>query len=74
MDRIVVALAIGMALVFGAGVLLGVLAVIAVAVRREDRRRTLTGQPPDAAARGVRRLAGLGLRDVAPPDDGQVRP
>lgn len=73
MDRIMVAVAIGMGLVFGSGVMLGVLAMIAAAVRREDRRYTLTRQPPDVAARGVRRLAGVGLRDIKPSDAGQVQ-
>jgi hypothetical protein len=73
MDRIVVAVAIGMGLVFGAGIVCGVIAMIAMAVRREDRRYTLTRQPPDVAARGVRRLTGVGLRDIIWPDPRQVR-
>jgi hypothetical protein len=72
MDRIVVAVAIGMGLVFGTGMIVGVVAMIVMAVRREDRRYTLTGHAPDVAARGVRRLAGVGLRDIIPPDDGQA--
>jgi hypothetical protein len=72
MDRILVAVAIGMGLVFGTGMLVGVVAMIAMAVRREDRRYSLTGRAPDASARGVRRLAGVGLRDIIPPADGQV--
>jgi hypothetical protein len=76
MDRIVVAVAIGVGLVFGTGIICGVIATIAMAVRREDRRYTLTGQPPDVAARGVRRLTGVGLRDInppAPPEDRRGR-
>jgi hypothetical protein len=73
MDRIVVAVAIGMGLVFGTGILAGIVVMIATAVRREDRRYTLTRTPPDAAARGVRRLAGVGLRDIISPEDGQAR-
>lgn len=69
MDRIMVAEAIGMGLAYAAGVVLGVIAMIALTVRREDKRNTLTQQPPDAAARGVRRLTGLGLRGIMPPDD-----
>ena len=72
MDRIMVAVAIGMGLVYGTGVMLGIIAMIAMAVRREDRHYTLTGQPPDVAARGVRRLARVGLRDIMPPDHGQA--
>lgn len=67
MDRIVVAVGIGMGLVFCIGVMVGVMVMISMAVRREDKRDTLTGPPPDAAARGVRRLTGLGLRDIIPP-------
>ena len=37
MDRIVVAVAIGMGLVFGTGMMVGIVAMIALAVRREDR-------------------------------------
>jgi hypothetical protein len=69
LDRIMIAVAIGMALVFGTGVIAGVTAMVALTVRREDRRGTLTGEPPDAVARGVRRLAGVGRRDTSRPDD-----
>ena len=72
MDRVVVALAIGTALVFGAGVLAGVIAIVAMAIRREDRLRSLTRQPPGAAARGARRLNGVGLRNITPPDAEEV--
>jgi len=68
MDHVVVAVGIGMVLVFGTGVMLGIIVMVAAAVRREDRQNTLTGQPPDSGARGVRRLIRLGLRDIAVPD------
>ena len=71
MDRILVAVAIGMGLVFGTGMMVGVVAMIAMAVRREDRRYTLTGRPPHVAARGVRRLTAVGLRDIISPDEGR---
>jgi hypothetical protein len=61
-----VAAAIVMALVFAAGVILGFLVTISMASRREDRLGTLTRQPPGAAARGARRLYGVGLRDITP--------
>ena len=73
MDRIMVAVAIGMALVFAFGVLLGFLVTISIASKREDRLGTLTRQPPNAVARGARRLHGLGLRDITPRDTGDVR-
>ncbi|HEX2743787.1 MAG TPA: hypothetical protein VHO07_15290 [Streptosporangiaceae bacterium] len=72
MDHIVVAVAIGMGLVFGIGILAGVVLTIAMAVRREERRSTLTGPAPDAAARGVRRLTAVGLRDIIPPEERQT--
>ncbi len=70
MEHIVVAVGIGMALAFGAGVVLGIMMMVSMAVRREDRRYTLTGPPPDVVARGVRRLTRLGLRDIIPPEAG----
>ena len=73
MDRIMVAVAIGMALVFSFGVLLGFLVTISIASKREDRLGTLTRQPPDAAARGARRCHGVGLRDITPRDTEDVR-
>ena|GEM_PF-1303166 len=73
MDRIMVAMAIGMGLVFAAGVILGFLVTISRASNREDRLGTLTRQPPDAVARGARRLYGVGLRDITPRDTGSAR-
>ncbi len=73
MDRIMVAVAIGMALVFASGVIIGVIAMVSMASRREDRLGTLTGQPPDVIARGARRLNGVGMRDITPRDAGGVR-
>ena len=51
MDRIVVAVAIGTALVFGTGVMAGVIAMVVMAIRREDRLRSLTRQPRHHPAR-----------------------
>ncbi len=73
MDHIVVAVAIGMGLVFGTGVIVGVIAMVAMAIRREDKRGSLTQPPPDVLARGVRRLNGVGLRNITPRDVGGVR-
>jgi len=36
------------------------LAMVAIAIRREDRRYSLSGAAPGAAARGARRLTGFG--------------
>jgi len=46
--------------VFLGGVALGVVAMVAVAVRREDRHFSLSGAAPGAVARGARRLTGFG--------------
>ena len=50
--------------VFIAGVVMGVIAVVAIAVRREDRRCTLAGDAPDRLSRTTRRLTGVGRRDL----------
>ena len=59
-----VVMAIGLSLV--TGLVIGITAIVALAVRREDRLYSLTRQAPGVAARGVRRLTGVGLRDVTP--------
>lgn len=73
MDRIMAAEAIGVGLTCAIGVILGSIAMVAIVIRREDKRPALTCRPPDAVARGVRRLTGLGLRNIAPQDLRQVR-
>ena len=50
--------------VFIAGMVMGVTAVVAIAVRREDRRYTLAGDAPDRLSRTTRRLTGVGRRDL----------
>ena len=50
--------------VFLAGLVMGVIAVIAIAVRREDRRYTLAVDAPDRLSRTTRRLTGVGRRDL----------
>lgn len=49
---------------FLGGVVTGVIAVVALAVRREDRRSTLAGAAPGLLASSARRLNGLGRRDL----------
>jgi len=63
-DPMVEVMAIGLSLV--TGLVIGIIAIVAMAVRREDRQYSLTRQAPGAVARGVRRLTGVGLRDVTP--------
>jgi len=50
--------------IFLGGVVMGVIAVVAIAVRREDRRYTLAGEAPDRLSRSTRRLTGLRRRDL----------
>lgn len=49
---------------FLGGVVTGIIAVVAVAVRREDRRYTLAGEAPDRMSGNARRLIGVGRRGV----------
>jgi hypothetical protein len=62
----------GLALVI-AGVVIGVLSVICLGIRREERRGSLTKQADNRMDRGVRRLNGAGSRGyylrVVPNDD-----
>ncbi len=45
---------------FGAGVVIGVIAMVAVAVRREEKRYSLSDAAPSPVAGGVRWLTGFG--------------
>jgi hypothetical protein len=45
---------------FGVGTVIGVIAMVAVAIRREDRRFSLSGAAPGAVARGARVLTRFG--------------
>jgi hypothetical protein len=55
---------IAAAAVFVFGIVLGAIVVVAVAVRREDRRYTLAVEAPDRMSRNTRRLTGLARRDL----------
>jgi hypothetical protein len=46
--------------IFLSGVVIGMLATVAVAVRSEDRRYSLSGAAPGVLARGARLLTGFG--------------
>jgi hypothetical protein len=63
--------------IFLGGIVTGVIAVIAVAVHREDRRYTLAVEAPDRMSRNARRLTGMARRDLDPeflrPAGGLVR-
>ena len=54
--------AIGILAIFLGGILLGVIAIIAAAIRREDRRYSLNGAAPDTLTQGARMLIGVGRR------------
>lgn len=56
------ALAIFVLSAFIGGIVIGVVVVVSVASRREDRRLSLTGEAPDAMCRGARRLTGVWTR------------
>lgn len=49
---------------FLGGAVAGVMAVVAWAVRREDRRYTLAGEAPSLISKSARRLNGVGRRGV----------
>jgi hypothetical protein len=51
---------------FLGGISVGVIAAVAVSVRREDRRYSLGGDAPDRVSRSARRLNGVGRRDLDP--------
>ncbi len=63
MASVVGAVPIAASIVFVAGVIVAAMALAAWAIRREDRKLTLTGQAPDRLSGGVRRLMGVGLRN-----------
>lgn len=63
MAGVVVLVAVAVVL---AGVAVGVITAVAIAVRREDRRCTLTFDAPDRLSRNTRRLTGVGCRDLDP--------
>lgn len=57
-------LAIIMLAVFLGGAMLGIVGMVSVAVRREERQLSLFSAAPGAAASGARRLTGLGGRGI----------
>jgi hypothetical protein len=58
-----VAVVMAVALIPG-GVVTGVIAAVAWATHREDRRYTLVREPPDQISRRARRLTGVGRRGL----------
>ena len=49
---------------FFSGVVTGVIVVVALAIRREDRRYSLVREAPDRMSRSARRLTGVGRRGL----------
>jgi hypothetical protein len=49
-------------IVFIAGAMGGVILIVSLASIREDRHYSLTGEAPDSACAGARRLTGAGVR------------
>jgi hypothetical protein len=65
LEAIMAANAIAMTIaLFLGGVVTGVIVVVALAVRREDRRYSLVGEAPDRLSKSARMLNGVGRRDV----------
>jgi hypothetical protein len=58
-----VVVAVTVALFLG-GIVTGVIAAVALAIRREDRRFTLVREAPDRISRSARRLTGVGRRGL----------
>jgi hypothetical protein len=48
--------------VFAAGVTAGIVGVVSVAIRREEKNLTLTSEAPDTVTRAGRRLNGVYVR------------
>jgi hypothetical protein len=59
--------------IFLGGVVLGVIGMVSLAIRKEDRRLSLAGPAPGVGARGARRLNGFGGRGIVFPARGQRR-
>jgi hypothetical protein len=62
MSSIQAAHAIEILAIFLGGITMGVIVIVSRAIKREDRRRSLTGAAPDLAARGARILVRYGSR------------
>jgi hypothetical protein len=52
--------------IFISGAVTGVIGLVSLAVHREERNHTLTGQPPGYMARAARRLNGVHVRIPGP--------
>jgi hypothetical protein len=67
LEAIMASVVVAIIAVFLGGIAIGVVGLVALGVRGEDRRKSLTGgEVPGRLARSVRRLNGVGLRDLDP--------
>jgi hypothetical protein len=66
MSSMEMAVGIGILGVFVLGVVIGIVLVVSLASRREDRRFSLWGDAPDPACWGARRLLGVWVRGARP--------
>jgi hypothetical protein len=51
------------------GAVIGILAILVISIRREDRAMTLTGHPRSGADAATRHLLGVGVRHDQPGED-----
>jgi hypothetical protein len=56
------AVAILLLIAFISGVVIGIVLIVSIASRREDRLHSLVAEAPGAVSQGVRRLMGVGTR------------
>ena len=54
--------AIGILAIFLGGIVMGVVLLVSAAIRREERRLSLSGAAPDFLTQGARILIGVGSR------------
>jgi len=54
-----------------AGTVIGVLAVLAFSIHRDDRAKTLTCDPRTPVESAARRILGVGVRATRPGEDGE---
>jgi len=68
MSGIDAAVAIFLLIAFIGGIVIGVVVIVSIASRREDRQFSLTREAPDAMCRGARRFTGVWTRGDWPVD------
>jgi len=66
MSVIEVAAAMGILSAFVMGIVIGIVLIVSIASRREERRFSLWEKAPDAACQGARRLLGVWVRGERP--------